>query len=822
MEDFEKLGVFYLGRPWDLAKRQPKDGLVLYDSKDLVTHAVCIGMTGSGKTGLCLALLEEALLDGIPAIIVDPKGDLPNLLLTFPEGRPEDFAPWVDADEARKKGLTVEAYAAEQAARWKKGLGEWGESGERIRRLREAADFIVYTPGSTAGVPVSVVRSFAAPDASLREDKDAMRERITTTATSLLSLLGVDADPLRSREHILLAKLLESAWLEGRDLDLPALIQGIQSPPVTRIGALDLEAFYPAKERFALATQLNNLLAAPGFDAWLDGQPLDIGAMLHAADGRPRAAIYSIAHLGDTERMFFVSLLLNETLAWMRAQPGTSSLRALLYMDEIFGYLPPVANPPSKLPMLTLLKQARAFGVGLVLATQNPVDLDYKALSNTGTWFIGRLQTERDKARVLEGLEGAAAGAAQRFDRARMEEVLAGLGSRIFLMNNVHDDAPEVFESRWAMSYLRGPLTRAQIKTLMDPVKRAAAASPAPAAAAPAKPPATALVAPVVTPTAARATTSDRPLLAPGVPQFFLPVREGSEGALVFRPMILGAGSVRFVDAKTGIDVNDEVVLLTAITDGAAPVSWDTAGDAAVAVDALVKEPPEPGQYEPLPAAASRAKSYETWRKALVTWLGTNRRLSLFRHASTKTLSRPGESERDFRIRLGNEGRQQRDEWADARRQKYAPRIAALQERLRRARQAKEREEEQVTQQGVQAAISIGATLLGAFLGRKAVSASTLGRATTAARGVGRVIKERQDVGRSEETVEALEQQLAELDAQFQAELATAESRANPLADALETVALSPKRTNVTVQTCTLVWAPHRSDGAGALTPAWE
>ncbi len=458
-----------------------------------------------------------------------------------------------------------------------------------------------------------------------------------------------------------------------------------------------------------------------------------------------------------------------------------------------------------------------------MLATQNPVDLDYKALSNTGTWFIGRLQTERDKARVLEGLEGAAAGAEQRFDRARMEEVLAGLGNRIFLMNNVHDDAPEVFETRWAMSYLRGPLTRAQIKTLMDPHKDLPSAVPAAAPTSPARetaaPPTSSRARPAADSTPA--VESVRPLLAPGVPQFFLPVRGGGDGALVYQPLALGAGNVRFVATKAGVDVSEDVVRLAAITDGAVPVTWDGATDAGVSVADLEREPRAAAQYAPLPAAAGRPKSYEGWRKDLVTWLCANRRLELFRHAASKTLSRPGESERDFRIRLGGDARQQRDEWTEALRKKYAPRSAALEERLRRARQAVAREQEQVTQQGLQTAISVGATLLGAFLGRKKVSATSLGRATTAARGVGRVLKERQDVGRSEETVEALAQQLADLDAEFKAELAALESRANPLTDPLETVALTPKRTNVTVQTCALVWAPHRRDATGAMTPVW-
>ncbi|MBM3173902.1 MAG: ATP-binding protein, partial [Chloroflexi bacterium] len=471
MENYEKLGVFYLGRPYDLAAKKPKEGLLLYDSKDLVTHGVCVGMTGSGKTGLCIALLEEAAMDSIPAIIIDPKGDLPNLLLTFPQLQPQDFLPWVNEDDARKKSLSTDEYARQQAELWRNGLASWGQDGERIAQLRQTADFVIYTPGSNAGLPVSILKSFAAPPSAVRDDSELLRDRIVSTATSLLGLLGKEADPIRSREHILMSTILDTAWRQGRDLDLASLIQQIQTPPMSKVGVLDLESFYPSKDRFELAMLLNNLLAAPGFNAWLEGEPLDIGQILYSPNGKPRHAIFSIAHLNDAERMFFVSLLLNQILAWTRTQSGTTSLRAIVYMDEIFGYFPPIANPPSKAPLLTLLKQARAFGVGILLATQNPVDLDYKGLANTGTWFIGRLQTERDKMRVLEGLEGVAASSGTKFDRQAMEQTLAGLGSRIFLMNNVHDDAPTIFESRWAMSYLRGPLTRNQIKVLMESVR---------------------------------------------------------------------------------------------------------------------------------------------------------------------------------------------------------------------------------------------------------------------------------------------------------------------------------------------------------------
>ncbi len=542
MTDFEKLGVFYLGRPYDVAARKPKDGLVLYESKDLVTHAVCVGMTGSGKTGLCLALLEEAALDHIPAIIIDPKGDLGNLLLTFPDLRPADFLPWINEDDARRQGLSSEDYARQQAELWQKGLAAWGEDGARIRRLRESADLAIYTPGSNAGLPLSILKSFDAPPAQIRDDAEALREQVGVTATSLLGLLGIDADPIRSREHILISTILEGAWREGRDLDIADLIHSVQKPPVTRVGVLELEAFFPAADRFELATALNNLLASPGFAAWMEGEPLDPAALLHTPEGKPRLSIISIAHLGDAERMFFVTLLLNQVTGWMRRQSGTTSLRAILYMDEIFGFFPPVANPPSKQPLLTLLKQARAYGLGVVLATQNPVDLDYKGLSNAGTWFLGRLQTERDKARVLEGLEGAVTGAGQRFDRNDMDRILSGLGTRIFLMHNVHEDAPETFESRWAMSYLRGPLTREQISRLMAPRKGAAPKlSSSAAAAAPAR---------------GAPTPSPRPVLSAEIPEHFVPVRaeRPADAALIYEPMLLGVASVRVADTKRGVD----------------------------------------------------------------------------------------------------------------------------------------------------------------------------------------------------------------------------------------------------------------------------
>ena len=791
MQEFEKLGVFYLG------KNKSNDDLLLYDSKDLVTHAVCVGMTGSGKTGLCISLLEEAAIDTVPAIIIDPKGDLCNLLLTFPNLAPQDFAPWVE------EGVDP----AHQATLWKEGLAKWGEDGARIKRLQDAADFRIYTPGSNAGLPVSILKSFAAPPEAIRQDNESLAERINTTVTGLLALVGIEGDPVRSREHILLSNILNQEWSAGKDLDITALIQKVQSPSITKIGVMDLDSFFPADDRFQLAMALNNLLASPSFASWMEGEALDIPKFLHTESGKPRLSIFSIAHLGDAERMFFVSLLLNQVLGWMRTQSGTSSLRAILYMDEIFGYFPPVANPPSKLPLLTLLKQGRAFGLGVVLATQNPVDLDYKGLANTGTWFIGRLQTERDKARVLDGLEGIAAGTGQKFDKQQMEQQLAGLDKRVFLLNNVHDDAPELFETRWALSYLRGPLTRAQIKLLMDPLKQDAGAeagprrTPAPAAAP--------------APVSASASAS---LLPPDITQYYIPVRGSGDAnaKLTYHPALLGAAEVRYSDSKT-LDMTQQVTLLCPFTDGPVSLDWSTARVLDLPVDDLESEAQAGAQFVDAPSEATKAKNYASWRKDLASWLYRNQRLELLESPTLDIVSNPGESERDFRVRLQQLGREQRDDAVEKLRRKYAPKLEQLEERKRRAEQAVAREAEQAKGQKMQTAISFGATLLSSFLGRKRASLSTLGRATTAVRGVGRSMKESQDVDRAEENVSAISQNLADLEAEFQSETAALERSLNPQTEQLEKVSLKPTKANIAVKLVTLAWAPYWDD-----KPAWE
>ncbi|MDX1984904.1 MAG: DUF87 domain-containing protein [Bryobacteraceae bacterium] len=791
MQDFEKLGVFYLGREYDIADRKAGDNLLLYESKDLVTHAVCVGMTGSGKTGLCVGLLEEAAMDHIPALIIDPKGDLSNLLLTFPGLTPEDFAPWINEDDARRKGVTPAEFAKQQADLWRNGLAAWGQDGQRIAALRSNCEMTVYTPGSDAGVPISVLRSFGAPPPEVLDDREIFRDRVSATATALLGLLGIDADPIQSREHILLANLLDNAWRNGEDLDLASLIHRIQKPPMSRIGVLDLEAFYPEKQRFELSMALNNLLASPGFEVWLSGEPLDIQSLLFNEHGKPKLSILSISHLSDSERMFFVSLLLNQTLSWMRQQSGTTSLRAILYMDEIFGYFPPNGEPPTKKPLLTLLKQARAFGLGVVLATQNPVDLDYKGLSNAGTWFIGRLQTERDKLRVLDGLEGAITTSGASFDRGEIDRILSGLGNRVFLLNNVHRGAPVVFETRWAMSYLRGPLTRTQIKTLMQARKAQPAAEAArPKAAAP-----------------IGDASSVKPVLPPDIRQYFVPARAASGGGVTYHPVLFGAADVQFLDAKRGVDETRKVTVTVPLTDGPTPLNWEEAEPADCDAADLEDEPLAGAAYQPLPSAAGKAKSYTTWNKEFANWIFANQTYDLFYCASEDEMSKQGESERDFRARLQLVARERRDAAMETLRRQHEPKFDALEQKIRKAEQTLQKQQEQASNAKWQSVLSIGGGILGAVFGsRRGGIASQVSKAASAAGRVGRIRSESQDVDFAAGNLEQLQQQKAELEQELQKQLDDLGQPLDFSKEELETVSIRPKKAGIAVRLCALAW----------------
>jgi hypothetical protein len=845
MQPFEKLGAFYLGQEYDLAKGERLDGLVMYDARDLTTHAICVGMTGSGKTGLCIDLLEEAAIDNVPAIMIDPKGDLTNLLLTFPDLRPEDFEPWVNVDDARRKEMSVSEYASYIADIWRKGLADWGQGPERIRMLKESAEFRIYTPGSDAGLPVSILASLAAPTLSWEENQEMLREQIQGTVSALLGLAGIEAEPLQSREHILLSNIFEHFWRQGESLDLTTLIAAIQSPPVRQVGVFDVDTFFPEKERFKLAMSLNNIIAAPSFEAWLQGEPLDVSSLLYAPDGKPRHSIFYIAHLSEAERMFFVTLLLEQIVTWVRQQSGTTSLRALLYFDEVFGFFPPVAEPPSKRPLLTLLKQARAFGFGVVLTTQNPVDLDYKGLTNAGTWFIGTLQAERDKMRVLDGLESASAEAGGALDRREIDRAISALRSRVFLLHNVHEDRPVIFYTRWAMSYLRGPLTRPQVRELMAE-KRAETVRVA------AAPPTGPSVRRDVAPAAAETAAADQPAgyssapvgLPPGLRQVFLPLDltskkalavlekeldqplEAVDSALIYEPCVLALGQVSFVDRKRGVDEGQQVGLLVQPGDLSKVIRWQDVDHIDLEADELEDEPEGGALFGPVPSEINTASKLKGFARDFGDYLYHEQTLELHYNPELKLYGEPAESEREFVIRAQQIARERRDAEVENLRSKYRKKLDRLETRLAREEQELAEDQAEYEARKREELLSAGETVVGmlGIFGRRTSrglsTAATKRRLTT---------KARADITESEEEINRLEADIEDMREEMEEE---AEAIAEKWADALEEVesyTVKPRRSDVQVEVVALGWAPFWEIGYRAprdkLThdrvPAW-
>jgi hypothetical protein len=788
METFEKLGALYLGRRVDPGSGSVTSEPVLYDSKDLTTHAVCVGMTGSGKTGLCISLLEEAAIDGIPSIIIDPKGDMTNLLLTFPELSASDFAPWIDEQEAARKNLSTSAYAKQQADLWRSGLAKWGQDGSRIQALRDSADWAIYTPGSQSGQPVSILNSFAPPPASVMQDEDAVRDRLNTTVTSLLNLLGRDADPIQSRDHILMSTILNHSWQRRKPLTLAGLIQAIQAPAFDRVGVMDLESFYPSTDRFELAMAINNLLAAPGFKAWISGTPLDAQSFYYTSKAKPRVSIFYIAHLSEPERMFFVTLLLNQILGWIRSQSGTSSLRALLYFDELYGYAPPLGNPPSKKPLLTLLKQARAYGLGVVLATQNPVDLDYKGLSNTGTWFVGRLQTERDRNRLLDGLSTLTPGT---LEPDTLDSLIASLDKRVFMLHNVHESGPVLFHTRWAMSYLRGPLTRQQLQSLITPVM----------------PPEQ---------TTAREETGQHhpPTLPPEIHQLYLPSARPDSHLHPphYTPVLLGIATVNYHDSKKQIHEQRSIQRIVPFSQHPLAMQWKNGENLNVSRTELRYKGHPKAAFSPLPTLATDPKHYKKWREDFANWILQSNSLKLFHSSTLNLTSRPDETESDFRIRLQLTAREHRDKWIEELRQKYAHKMETLEKKIQRAEDKHEREKEQASHQKIQAAISFGTSLLGALMGRKTFSRTNINKAGTAFRQINRAFDETGDVNRAEQTVVELRDDLKELETELNTEIESATERFDALKENLDTIEIRPRKTHIHVDEIAIAWIPDRID----------
>lgn len=817
---FEKTGTFYLGRTWDAKTTTPTDNPLLYKAGHLTTHAVCVGMTGSGKTGLGLCVLEEAAMDGIPAIIIDPKGDMGNLLLTFPELSSDDFFPWVSSEEAARKDISKETLAEQTAATWKDGLAQWGQDGARIARLRETIDFALFTPGATAGRPLALLKSFHAPSEELRQDVDLYRDRVADTISGLLELAGIKADPVTSREHILLSTILRTAWDQGEDMSLETLIGRVPEPDIRRIGAFDLDMFFPAKDRFTLAMQLNHLLASPSFAAWAEGDALDIDNLLWSPNGKPRVSILNIAHLSDAERMFLVTSVLGELLSWMRRQRGTDELRALFYMDEIFGYLPPTAEPPSKRGLMTLLKQARAFGLGLMLCTQNPADIDYKALSNTGTWFVGRLQTPQDRDRLLKGMASSMDAGGHAMDRAALSDLISNLGKRRFVMQNVHQGYPVLFESRWAMSYMAGPLSRPQILEL---VSAQTAASPPPSKAgdlggADARdvPPEQGKIDvsnTLKTERLPEGFVAHKPALASQIQEAYMPVGVAPQPSdlLLWRPMILGCGTGVIDRKRPPVQATLRLSRISFVEDRPVPLDWTQADACPFDENALVTTRPTEGVWQ-LPAAAmSNATWFARWEKDLLTYWANHEGVNTYVAPRLKLRNEDGETLDAFRARVAQEADRQYQLAAQKTQAKFDKRRVTVQERIERyASVAEDKRRDARSRQ-----MSSVASGLGALLGGKKTAMRTVvnqqrmaGRASSAAQ-------------RAENQYAAAIEQRDLIEQEYQQELAHLEQERKNSIQELDIQKIGPPKSGLRMRYFGLVWVPYYDDGSGSWRRAW-
>jgi len=839
---------FYLGRLFDVKTGKVASQPIEYDPADLTTHGVVTGMTGSGKTGLCVGLLEEAALQGIPAIVIDPKGDLTNLLLHFPDLAPQDFQPWIDPEVARRAGTTLEQAAVEASTAWRNGLKDWDIGPDRILALKNSAEFAIYTPGSDAGIPVSVLSSLAAPQLAWEEHREVVRERISSTVTALLGLVGMnDVDPIRSREHILLSNIFENAWSEGRDVELTELILQTQTPPFDKLGAFPVDTFFPPKERMDLAMMLNNILAAPAFEVWREGQTLDIRALLYASDGRPRHSIFYLAHLSDAERMFFVTLLFSAVETWMRTQSGATSLRALLYMDEIFGYLPPSRNPPSKQPLLRMLKQARAFGLGLLLATQNPVDVDYKGLSNAGTWFIGKLQTEQDKARLLDGLEGAAGG----ISRAEMDKLISTLGKRVFLMHNVHEKQPVLFQTRWTMNFLAGPLTRAQIPGLnrlvnAEPPPYPASPEPAapvdstmtsrpldqvqpvlaqPSAEPPAPQPKTVGRRPAQ-PSEDQPYSQTKPPLPAGIREYYLPqnfsLPEAFSAAgrnmtpdaviegVVYKPALLASAQVRILDRKYGVDTEVARSVLVASPDRRGVVRWDEFAYTGPSLEKVETMPVPSARFSSVGAPFNDSKLMTALQKDFLDWVFRNSAVTARANLALKVFAGPDVSQADFMKACADTARDMRDAELAKKTAALNRQIKSLEDKLAREERELREDEADLQNRKMEEMGTHAENVLGLFTGsrstRRLSSSLSKRRMTQNAKA---------EVEESIDAIGQFKKQLAELERQRAEMTADVNDRWGRVVNEINEVTINPKKTDIYVNLFGVAWMPYYSVQAG-------
>ncbi len=786
---YEKLGLFYLGKEVNSETQELTDNLLLYKNKHLTTHAALIGMTGSGKTGLGIDIIEEAVLDNIPAIIIDPKGDMGNLLLTFPDLKPEDFEPWVDAGTAESKGLSVKEFAAKTAAMWDKGIQSWHQDKSRIKKLKENAEYIIYTPGSSAGVQLSVLSSFDAPSEDLIDDPDSFTSVINSTVSSLLALIKVKGDPLQSKEYLLLSNIFIYLWKKQISITLEELIGYVTNPPFDKIGVLPLKSFYDQKDRLDLAMKLNTVLASPSFSAWTEGETLDIQNLLYTKEGKPKVSILSIAHLDESQRMFFVTLFLNRYISWMRQQSGTSSLRALLYMDEIFGFFPAVSNPPSKKPMLLLLKQARAYGISVILATQNPIDLDYKGLSNIGTWFIGHLQTKQDKERVMDGLLKSDEDS---LNKKEIESLLSNIQSRVFLFKSAHEDDLKLMQTRWVLSYLRGPLSKKEVRILMHDKKEKIKLSEKNAQQTKKSKKAI--------PAVSSDTNVIQSVISDEVEQYYVSnTPYGKE--IAYEPYLLAEAKVKFVNATRGIDIEKLFSKRYYLHEDASSLDFAEGENFDFDIDLFDKKPADQSRFYNLPTFIEELKNLKPIEKAYSDFLYRSNKLELYKCTVLKAESKPNESLRDFKVRLTEILRDKKGEAVEKLRTKYGSKGDRLQDKYQALMLKLQKEKSDVTSKRTDTAMSLGMAVLGSFLG-----GGTKRKMASGINSAAKISKEKADVRRVETQIQQVQNDMQELRKDLSRDIDIIKEKFNIENYKIDTFYIKPRKSDVYDVKTVLLW----------------
>ncbi len=779
--DYEKLKLFYIG------KEKIDDNFVplVYKNKDLLTHAAIIGMTGSGKTGLGISLLEEAAIDNIPSIIIDPKGDMTNLLLTFPSLQGSDFEPWIEEQDASNNGLSVKEFAQNTANLWKNGLERDFQNASRIEKLKNCADFTIYTPGSDAGVQISILSSFKAPNKEVIEDNDLLVSLVNSTVSSILSLIEEKSDTT-SKESILISSIFMNYFKENKDLTLEELITLIVTPPFSKIGVFDLETFFAQSERLKLALKLNNIIANPSFKTWIEGETLDISNLLYDETGKAKVSIFSIAHLNDSQRMFFVTLLLNQMIAWMRRQEGTTSLKALLYMDEIFGYFPPNSNPPSKQPMLTLLKQARSFGIGIILSTQNPVDIDYKGLANIGTWFIGRLQTKQDKEKVIDGLSSANEG---NLNKDEVMNLISNLEKRNFILKNINEDGIKIFETRWALSYLKGPISKDGIKKLMSEKKKQNI--------------------PTQKVENENQTTQiniekgiPKPIITSNLTEKYLYSSQNS--AYYLQPYLICSCDVHYIDAPKNIDFEEKISYKIYLDENMKNINFEEKEE--LGNNSFEeKEKPNSFYYE-LPSFIQKEKDLKVIEKDFMDYIYRNSKLILYKNEFLKITSKQTESLNDFKIRLQDRLNEKIDLEVEKLKIKFVKENDSIETKLSKLYEKLQKEEIQATSTTTDTIISIGTSLLGAFFGNSVINKTNIGKVATSAKGASKILKERNDVKQVENEILELQQQKEALKTLLENEIEKINLANQSSNFPIEEIFIKPKRSDIYNTKLALLW----------------